>query len=135
MKFIKNKNLIKIKLLFLIVLFSSISIAQNKTSWEEVDKLKFDLTEKTRRSTLPTEYKLYKFDYNSFVQKLINVPQRDTFRGVSDVIVSLPNPNGDLVAYRILEASTFEPALQERFSEIRSFVGQGVKGRCRYCSF
>ena len=117
----------KIKLLFLIVLFSSISIAQNKTSWEEVDKLKFDLTEKTRRSTLPTEYKLYKFDYNSFVQKLINVPQRDTFRGVSDVIVSLPNPNGDLVAYRILEASTFEPALQERFSEIRSFVGQGVK--------
>lgn len=87
----------KIKLLFLIVLFSSISIAQDKSGWQEVDRLKFDLTDKVRRSTLPTEYKLYKFDYNTFVQKLINVPQRDTYRGVSNVIVSLPNPNGDLV--------------------------------------
>ena len=117
----------KIKLLFLIVLFSSISIAQDKSGWQEVDRLKFDLTDKVRRSTLPTEYKLYKFDYNTFVQKLINVPQRDTYRGVSNVIVSLPNPNGDLVAYRILEASTFEPELQAKYPEIRSFAGQGVK--------
>ena len=115
------------KLLILMVAFCAFSFAQKKASWSEVDKLTVNPSEKTRRSTLPSEYKLYKFDYESFVQKLVNVPQRDTFTGVSDVVVSIPHPNGELVEYRILEASTFEPTLQERFSEIRSFVGQSVK--------
>jgi subtilisin-like proprotein convertase family protein len=115
------------KLLILMVAFCAISFAQKKASWSELDKLTVNPSEKTRRSTLPSEYKLYKFDYESFVQKLVNVPQRDTFKGVSGVIVSMPHPNGEIVDYRILEASTFEPSLQERFSEIRSFVGQGVK--------
>ncbi len=109
------------------MLCAAFTFAQKTTGWVEVDKLTINPSEKTRRSTLPTEYKLYKFDYESFIQKLVNVPQRDTFTGVSNVIVSIPHPNGELVEYRILEASTFEPSLQERFSEIRSFVGQGVK--------
>ena len=48
------------------------------------------------------------------------------FSGVSNVIVSIPNPNGEIVDYRIVEASTFEPSLQTKFPEIRSFAGQGV---------
>ena len=115
------------KLLILMVVFCTISFAQKKASWSEIDKQTLNSSEKTRRASLPSEFKLYKFDYESFVQKLVNVPQRDTFTGVSDVVVSVPHPNGELVAYRILEASTFEPSLQERFSEIRSFVGQSVK--------
>lgn len=114
-------------LLFLFIIFSAFAIAQKNISWTEVDRQAINPSEKTRRSTLPTEYKLYKFDYELFIQKLVNVPQRDTFTGVSNVIVSIPHPNGEMVDYRILEASTFEPSLQERFSEIRSFVGQGVK--------
>lgn len=108
--------------------FCAFSFAQKKASWSEIDKLTVNPSEKIRRSTLPTEYKLFKFDYESFIQKLVNVPQRDTFTGVSDVVVAIPHPNGELVEYRILEASTFEPSLQEKFSEIRSFVGQSVKG-------
>jgi subtilisin-like proprotein convertase family protein len=115
------------KLLILMVAFCTISFAQNKASWSEIDKLKVNPSEKIRRSTLSSEYKLYKFDYESFIQKLVNIPQRDTFTGVSDVIISVPHPNGELVEYRVLEASTFEPSLQEKFSTIRSFVGQGVK--------
>lgn len=70
---------------------------------------------------------MYKFDYDLFIQKLVNVPQRDTFTGVSNVIVSIPHPNGEIVDYRIVEASTFEPSLQAKFPEIRSFAGQGIK--------
>jgi len=109
------------------MVFSAFTFAQKRTSWSEVDKSSINSSEKIRRSTLPTAYKLFKFDYESFIQKLVNVPQRDTFTGVSNVIISIPHPNGELVEYRILEASTFEPSLQERFPEIRSFVGQGVK--------
>ena len=114
-------------LLFLFIIFSAFTFAQNKSSWTEVDKFTRNLSEKTRRTTLPTAYKLFKFDYETFVQQLANVPQRDTFTGVSNVIVSIPNPNGEIVDYRIVEASTFEPSLQTKFPEIRSFAGQGVK--------
>ncbi|CAM4437448.1 reprolysin-like metallopeptidase [Flavobacterium terrigena] len=117
----------KKNLLFLFMILSAYTFAQKTTGWTEVDKLSVNPSEKIRRSTLPKEYKLYKFDYESFVQKLVNVPQRDTFTGVSNVIVSIPHPNGEMMEYRILEASTFEPSLQERFPEIRSFVGQGLK--------
>ena len=117
----------KTKLLVLIVAFCAFSFAQKKSSWTEVDKLTTNFSEKTRKSSLPNEYKLYKFDYDSFIQNLVNVPQRNTFTGVSDVIVAIPSPNGEVIDYRILEASTFEPSLQDKFSEIRSFVGQGVK--------
>ena len=59
--------------------------------------------------------------------QLANAPNRDNFTGVSSVIVSIPNPNGGLIEYRILEASTFEESLQNQFPEIRSFVGNAVK--------
>lgn len=117
----------KKNLLFLFIIFCTYTYAQKRESWTKVDRLTTDLSEKNLRATMPTDYKLFKFDYNSFIQKLVDVPQRDTFTGVSNVIVSIPHPNGEVVDYRIVEASTFEPSLQSQFPEIRSFAGQGVK--------
>ncbi|SEP88831.1 reprolysin-like metallopeptidase [Flavobacterium urocaniciphilum] len=117
----------KKKVLFLFIIFSTLTYAQKNDSWTLVDKFKVNPSEKIRKSNLPSDYKLYTFDYVSFVQKLVNVPQRDTFTGVSNVIVSIPHPNGEIVTYRIVEASTFEPSLQAQFPEIRSFAGQSVK--------
>ena len=110
-----------------VVLFSfNFSFAQKESSWTKVEKPLLESSEKYRRSTLPTEYKLYSFDYTKFVAQLTNVPNRDTFTGVSNVIVSIPNPNGEMVSYRIIEASTFEESLQAQFPEIRSFAGNAV---------
>lgn len=117
----------KKKLTFFIYVFFCAYFCSKKNSWNEVDKSTISLSEKTRRSSLPTEYKLHKFYYDLFIQKLVNVPQRDTFTGVSNVIVSIPHPNVEIVDYRIVEASTFKPTLQAKFPEILSFAGQGIK--------
>ncbi|WP_430399561.1 hypothetical protein [Flavobacterium sp.] len=109
----------KILLSLFVLFFFHFSFSQEKTAWTNVEKPKFESLEKIRRSSLPTDYKLFQFDYQTFQSQLINVPNRDTFRGISNVIVSIPNPNGELVEYRIIEASTFDETLQSQFSKIR----------------
>ena len=116
----------KILLSLFVLFFFHFSFSQEKTAWTNVEKPKFESLEKIRRSSLPTDYKLFQFDYQTFQSQLINVPNRDTFRGISNVIVSIPNPNGELVEYRIIEASTFDETLQSQFSKIRSFAGNAV---------
>ena len=70
---------------------------------------------------------MYQFDYHTFASKLVDVPNRDYITGQSNVIVTLPMPNGEMEDFRIVEASVFDEELQSQFPEIRSFAGQGVQ--------
>lgn len=108
---------------FLAITFS---YGQKENPWKQLEKPLDYSQEKLRKSNLPIDYKLYHFDYESFNATLSSVPNRDDFRGVSNVIVSIPMPNGKMEDFRIVEASTFETDLQLQHPEIRSFAGQGV---------
>lgn len=98
----------------------------NQKAWTEINSIKKNESVTILKPTLPEAYKLFEFNYDEFVKQLVNVPNRDKFSGISNVIVSLPSPNGTLERYRIVEASTFEPELQAQYPEIRSYAGQGV---------
>ena len=102
------------------------AFSQKESGWKQVDESSFDDTKEIRRLSLPTDYKLFEFDYEKFKLNLRNVPNREKFSGISNAIVSIPNPKGDLEQYRIVEASTFDEELQAKFPEIRSFAGQGI---------
>ncbi|TWH92322.1 reprolysin-like metallopeptidase, partial [Flavobacterium cheniae] len=116
----------KIVLFFLLFFFALNSSAQKNLAWSEVNN-SIEFTQgKLRKEVLPTQYKLFSFDYEKFKSQLVNVPVRGEFTGVSNVIVSFPMPNGKVEDFRITEASTFEETLQNQFPEIRSFAGQGV---------
>jgi hypothetical protein len=118
-----KKTLLTVLVLFSITFFYG---QKENNTWKEVAKPGVESSEKYRRSTLPTDYKLFTFDYSKFIAQLNNVPNRNNFNGVSKVIVSIPNPNGKMVSYRIIETSTFEESLQAQFPEIRSFAGNAV---------
>ncbi|WP_445456575.1 reprolysin-like metallopeptidase [Flavobacterium sp. HNIBRBA15423] len=114
-------------ILSLFLFFSILQIySQKENGWKRIERTTFNDAEKIRKSSLPLEYELFEFDYEKFKSNLINVPKRDEFLGVSNVIVSIPNVVGEMEEYRIVEASTFEDDLQSQFPEIRSFAGQGV---------
>lgn len=114
-------------LLSLTLLFSILNgFSQKQNGWKKVDKLFFLDNHEIRRSSLPLEYELFEFDYQTFKSSLINVPKRESLAGISNVIVSIPNPKGFIEKYRIVEASNFEAELQNKFPEIRSYSGQGV---------
>ncbi|UGS23822.1 reprolysin-like metallopeptidase [Flavobacterium channae] len=113
-------------LIFSFLLINLLASAQKSGAWKEVEN-SFEFTQtKLRREVLPVQYKLYSFDYEKFKAQLVNVPVREEFTGVSNVVVSFPMPNGAIEEFRIIEASTFEKSLQNQFPEIRSFAGQGV---------
>ncbi|VXB38953.1 conserved hypothetical protein [Flavobacterium sp. 9AF] len=115
------------KLLLLTLCFSFLQIfSQKENSWKNIANTNLDKLGKIRRSSWPSEYKLFEFDYQRFKTSLVNVPKRENFFGISSVIVSIPNPEGILEQYRIVEASTFESDLQLKFPEIKSYAGQGV---------
>lgn len=113
------------KKLLLFLLFSTIAIAQNP-AWKIVDYEKIEPKEIFTKAELPKKFTLFEFDYETFVSNLNQVPKRDYFTGTSNVIVSIPNPKGELINYRIVEASSFDEILQARFPNIRSFAGQEV---------
>ena len=83
-------------LLSLTLLFSILNgFSQKQNGWKKVDKLSFLDNHEIRRSSLPLEYELFEFDYQTFKSSLINVPKRESLAGISNVIVSIPNPNLD----------------------------------------
>ena len=72
------------------------SFSQKESGWKQVDKSAFDDVKEIRKSSLPSDYKLFEFDYQKLKLNLKNVPNRENFSGISNVIVSLPKPDGNL---------------------------------------
>ena len=75
------------------------------------------------RLAFPPDFKL--FDLN------LTPLRNEVFKTVGNAsahstIISLPNSDGQIEQFEIIEASNFEPALQARFPEIRAFSGKGI---------
>lgn len=125
----------KKNLLFLFIIFSTYTYSQKRTSWTLIDASTIDFNKETRKPDLPSQYSIFEFDYETFSSQLVNVPKRDVLTGESNVVVSLPMPNGKMVAYRVVEASSFDDELQARFPNIRSFSGNEVSNSSNVIRF
>ncbi|SKA37273.1 Por secretion system C-terminal sorting domain-containing protein [Chitinophaga eiseniae] len=112
----------KVLLLATALLCSTLSYAQDY--WRpHTDVARIATDKAVARLAFPAQYKL--FDLN------MTPLRRDAFRTVGNaasqaVIISLPNADGEIEQYQIVEASNFEPALQAQFPEIRAFSGKGI---------
>src|SRR5690606_37837483 len=72
-----------------------------------------------------TEYKLFSLNSSALQSLLATAPSRANLKS-SNTIIELPAANGELQRFRVADASTFAPELQERYPNIRSFAGQGI---------
>ncbi|MEN9962908.1 MAG: hypothetical protein RL582_3, partial [Bacteroidota bacterium] len=113
----------KLLYLFLSMAVLNIAVAQKK-SWSVYSGSEKISTDKAvSRATFPKSFKLYNLDLASL--------RADLFEVVSNAsrhttIISLPNADGVMEQFEVVEASNFEPALQARFPEIRAFSGKGL---------
>jgi hypothetical protein len=75
------------------------------------------------RLAFPTDFKLFDLNFtplrNEVFKTAGNVAAHST-------VISLPNADGQIEQFEIIEASNFEPALQAQFPEIRAFSGKGI---------
>jgi len=76
------------------------------------------------RASFPTEFKLFNLDVAAFRQTLLSVTGINRLN--TSAVISLPNADGGVEDFEVVEASNFEPALQQQFPDIRAFSGKGI---------
>lgn len=116
------------------LIFSICSFGQNKSFWTKISKDKASSEELFFRNSDPVKALYYELNINALKDILGNVPNR-TSGEVSNVIVSFPNSDGSFDSYRILEAPVMQAELQEKYPNIRSYVGQGIENPANIIRF
>ncbi|PWV46498.1 reprolysin-like metallopeptidase [Chitinophaga sp. S165] len=111
----------KVLLFVTALLCSTMSYAQDY--WRpHTDAARITTDKAVARLAFPANFKL--FDLN------LAPLRNEVFRAVGNTsahtVISLPNADGQIEQFEIVEASNFEPALQAKFPEIRSFSGKGI---------
>ncbi|HEX8269898.1 MAG TPA: zinc-dependent metalloprotease family protein [Flavobacterium sp.] len=94
--------------------------------WKTASNEKLAATPKMERTSIPTQYELFSLDYAALKSQLEIAPSRDNGQ-VSNVIIAFPGADGQFQNFRIYEASVMHPDLAARYSDIKSYVGQGVE--------
>jgi hypothetical protein len=99
--------------------------SQTKNHWKTnnaPEKVKTDKS--VARVSFPKTFKAFDLDIPAFQQELMSIVGKE--RAAEKVKVSFPNADGGIEEFELVEASNFEPALQERFPEIRAYSGRGI---------
>jgi hypothetical protein len=115
-------------ILFFIFVFLSTNFiySQNENNiWNKVTKKEISQDLLTRKSE-PKRATFFELDIEQIKIQLANAPSRSSFFGESQVIIELPNSQGQLKNFRIKEASILAPQLQTQFPDIRSYVGESI---------
>ena len=115
----------KAKFLTFIFLMSFTNLfAQNRSIWQTTPSKSNSEVKAVHRNSTPT--RLYNLNIDGLKQIVANSPNRQS-NGVSpNVIISIPNAEGQLERFKIFEASVMHPDLQARYPNIRSYAGQGI---------
>ena len=113
-------------LLLLMIAFSG--LAQSNQFWSANNQSRSTIIKHkaTARLTFPSEYKLFDLNLPAMRQELFKVVGNAR---AHSTIITLPNADGSFEKFEVVEASNFEPELQARFPEIRSFSGKGITDR------
>ncbi|WP_338732335.1 reprolysin-like metallopeptidase [Mangrovimonas cancribranchiae] len=130
-----KKNYNKWTFLLILMLFSINIYAQNKSFWTKIDKSKINQENLVQRKSEPKKSTFYQLDITSLKQALSLAPERRNFTGESNVIVDFPNANGKIESFNVMEASIMAPELQERFPNIRSYVGTSLNDPSKLIRF
>ena len=108
------------------LIFSICSFGQINSIWTKISKEKASSGEVLFRNSEPVKATHYELNFTALKDVLRSTPNRKS-GVVSDVIVSFPNSDGSFDSYRVLEAPVMQAELQEKYPNIRSYVGQGIE--------
>ena len=122
-----NTNFFSMKKIALILLSFGLmlNVKSQKQCWTLHTSTEKVVTDKSvARLSFPTDFKLFDLDIQTLRSSLFTIVGNRS--GQHTTVVSLPNADGGVEQFEVVEASNFEPALQERFPEIRAFSGRGL---------
>ncbi len=104
------------------------SFSQNKKSfWTKTTKEEASRKEQVFRKTQPKKAQFYNLDIDALKQVLALAPDRKLSSTPSTIIVDFPTAEGNFESFRIKEASVMEKSLQDKYSNIRTYIGQSIQ--------
>lgn len=90
--------------------------------------------QKVKKSQEKLEYSgLYSLDVNQLKQDLKDVPAR--FSKQKGTVISLPTVKGKIEKFQVWEYSNMAPELQEKYPDIKSYVGNALEDPSVYLRF
>ena len=107
------------------IAITSFSFAQSgKAVWKATAKNPTAVTFANKQSIVNP--RLFQLDVNQLKQSLTSAPKRFASNGASNVVVKFPNASGQMEQFRVQESSNMDPQLAARYSDIKSYIGQGI---------
>lgn len=127
---IQSQSSMKKKLLFLFFILCCTAIhAQSDDLWQKVSTVSAG---KTINSSVSGRL-YYKLNTNSLKTKLSGLTGQSSKNNTSEI--TIPNSNGVLERFKVWESSNFEPELQAKYPNIRSYEGIGLDDKTAKINF
>lgn len=120
-----KKSTFKPLLVLFLALVSFGMNAQNSALWTSVRNTETENLQKESRRTMPGEFNLFQLNTPALKAALSQAPLRHS--GNSNVIIELPTNDGEIQRFRVYEAPTLSPELQDRYTNIRSYTAKGIE--------
>jgi chitodextrinase len=114
----------KVLLLFCFLVLA-ISYGQSPI-WQKTTESETRNLAKMERSSVPSRFELFSLNLSALKSQLSNAPL-DSSNINSTLVISFPNPNGELSEYRIYEAPVMEEGLAVKFPGIKSYSGKNLR--------
>ena len=88
------------------------------------------------RRIVPQKYEVYRLDISTLQKILSNAPKRQFPQQTpSDVLLSLPMPDGQKQDFAIYYDPIMEKGLEDKFPEIKTYCGYGLTDKSAYVRF
>lgn len=113
-------------LAMILVLVSFTSFSQSKSVWKSINDSEVSSLAKVSRNSIPRNFELLQLDLNALKATLLNAPMRDS-KEISKVVIELPNAEGQLNHFRVVETPCMELALALKYPMIKAYAAQGIE--------
>ncbi|MBN8565449.1 MAG: proprotein convertase P-domain-containing protein [Flavobacteriales bacterium] len=114
------------KITLLLLAFGVFSVyAQRQNPWQVAENISETLP-KTNRSSTPNSYRVFSLNSVVFREQLQNAPVRGQFSGRSSHEILLPNADGVIERFHVMETPIMEKELADKFPMIKSYAAQGI---------
>ncbi|WP_226789160.1 reprolysin-like metallopeptidase [Polaribacter reichenbachii] len=102
--------------------FLSVFQINAQENWQKISKTNYTKKETAvfSKKHFPKQYNLVSLNLESFSSNIKSKSKK------TNNIIELPDANGELQKFRVIESSNFEVELQEKFPEIKSYSAQGI---------
>lgn len=94
--------------------------------WQSITKDKLVDSELNIRKSEPIKSEFFSLNVNALKTYLSGAPKRFETSISESKFISFPTSNGEFETYNIMEASILEPALQNKYDDIKTYVGQSI---------